>query len=275
MREDTKIIWKIECSNWKILELLNKEINYKSKLLNKFSWQSIQYDWKQVWCIMLKIHRYTNNSYIYIDKVEIDKEYRWLWLMKTILKLIFTISQIDIIELTSIDESVQFWFRMWAKDEWKSAMLGDRWMSISKTDFEDITSWKKQPYKINTYYDKPYDQTKEKLEDNSHLYKCVWEDNRLPLGIKLYKISNLDEIKERERFTIWDIKNVFSLINNWNEYITVRDDLRVTRYSNIKYENWYSDYSFDSNNVVDIKENFAKENFDAMVNWDYIMIYKF
>lgn len=247
-----------------IVKISPKTIAYKTVDLNPFSGNAIEFQGKTVWAILMN----KEPGFIYIDRIEIDKEFRGRWLTTKIISGIFDSENIEMIKISSTNEAATFWASIGAKDLWRAALLWDRQMTISKQDFFDISSGKKKPYERETFFDKPYDQSKETEETleswESHIYRTIWEENRLPLGMKLYRVNPKDY---EWYFEVGEEKNIFSILDNGKESIIPPEDLRVTRYSNAKYEEGNWDWCKS-------KEEFASKNFDAMVNGDLIMLYK-
>lgn len=246
------------------IQILNDKKKFKWTL-NEFEWNSIMKDDIFIWCIKYDKKTSTN---IYIDRFELKKEYRWKWLWKIVLQELFkTYSKID---LSADKKAIWFWLKIWAKDLWRDTgthWAWDREMGIHKKDFLDVISGKKLPWKLETFYDKPYNQDKDNFEDNkkSHLYKSVWNDNKLPLWTKLYTpdTTQINQYKEWEQNYKWTL---FSIIPNKNKFIIAKKWLKVTRYSNIKFEDGYYKSWLS-------KYDFAKKKFDAMVNDDVVEIF--
>lgn len=236
------------------------------KTLNKFDWESISLDWKIVGAI--KIDK--KNNYFYIDRFEIEKLFRWKWIWKEVLKIIF--EKTNKVELSSEKEAINFWLKMWAKDLWRDCWvfwLWERHMSIEKKDFLNTISGKQLPKKLETFFDKPYNQSKDNFKDNdsSYLYKSVWNDNKLPIWTKLYTPSK-EDINEYTEWWKYPYKwKLYSLTTTGKDFIIAKRWMKVTRYWNIKYEDWFYKSKLD-------KLEFAFKKFDAMVNGDMIEVYR-
>ena len=218
-----------------MIKILDKKINYKSKDLNPFTWNIISYNGDNVGLIVLQDEY---KDYLYIDRVEIFNEYRWLWIMRILIEYLFTIK--DTINICSADTAIDFWLHIWAYDNWRGALKWDRDMTITKEHYYYVKNKLEKPFTLNVYYTRPYIQEEDKFEEDSPLYEAVWNDHRLPLWTKLYKTNwEFDDY-----YALYVKKwNVYSLIDNWNDYI-INDKLSVTRYSYIKYEEWRTEEDF-------------------------------
>lgn len=242
-----------------------KKIHHKSKDLNPFDWNILSLDGENVWVVLIDYYK----DYIYIDRVEIYNEYRGKWIMRLLLEYLF--DKTDTINICASDSAIWFWLHIWAYDNGRWALKGDRDMTITKAHYYYIKNKLEKPFTLNVYYTIPYNQSEDTFEDDtSQLYKTVWNEHRLPLWTKLYKTNgDLDDY-----YALYAKKwNVYSLIDNWNEFIIPKDDLKVTRYSYIKYEEWYHDFKSKYKEPDKIKEEFAKSKYDALVNGEAIIIY--
>lgn len=250
------IVWSWETRSWNI-EISSKKFQYEAKDLNPFTGQEILFNWNRIWGIIIS----KTDTWIYIDKMELNASYRWQGLWKLIIDCLF--QDYEEITLCSVNEAVWFWLKLWAEDFGKSAIVWDRSMKITYNDYVDVSSWRKQ-HKIKTYYDKPYDQSMEDFDEDWHLYKCIWEDNRLPLWMKLYYPN---EFNFDDYFSLWKPENVFDLHDNGNAFILTNPNMKITRYSKVKYESRGDECDWMT------KEEIAKHNFDAMECWEMVMIY--
>jgi len=257
---------------WLTVEILPDIINYKAWELNHFEWQIIKIENIDVGCISFGKDTSEKNA-IYVDKIEIHKDKIWKWYWKMVIDTIF--QYFDVINIASTDDAISFWLRIGAEDLGRTAMVGDRSMRLEKQDFYDTINWKIPQKEKKIFYTLPYNQDNDIIENNSSLlYQSIWNDNKLPLGTKLYipltdEYESYFELPVAEKFT----RNIFTFINTGWEYVVANPDWKITRYSNVKYEEWFYDFEPKSNHIVSIKEEFAMANYDWLVSGNWIIIY--